>query len=702
MPDKNTFRYLIPCILLSGAFFWAGSILAGAPLLKKQREELDALSSASQANKVKVALVTGAGQFPDAFPGPDGRPDTTGAWGEGEIGRIVAEALDRTGLPSIWPGSPVRSVLILTDLPRPVYDSGVCTSPHVTAALVRYLFALDSTLSVQIAGAPEYWASLGTPGAPDSLLRDGFAAAGYRSLAQSLSRELPGLRLSLADLSQDSTRSLVSSVDGAAYPVSAAVARADFLIVAPKLKTGPLGLEGALACLRLALPGRSSGWPRFAGVPASLLDERVASLAGALKPDYVLVDGINCLEGAGTPNEAVAGLHAIVAGEDPLAVDAVCARLAGFDPLDLEYLDLACAAGLGVLDRGRITVSGSELTKSAAGLARPRRTFSPPALTNPDHPYQGQGARSLLFFTGPRAEAAFDSVSLPFPGAAAWTAVPRSPDEPVAPPSAGDGAYALGVVYFWCDSSAEAELWVGALSRVRVKLDGRPVLDWEPPAEGGGFRVPGVTVPVHLAGGCGRLEVLASRSGPADSLGLFSLQLARAGVESKYAGGRVPGLVWFTDPSGGLSGAGLVGIARAGLTVEGKDRYGAFSRTVCGEDGGFVLHGVAPGAYSLKVYDPLEMAWLADTTLALRAGETVLADLRAGDFTPRGYRGDFNADNRLGVGDVLALLTAIRKRPWDPGLDFNRDGRVDIQDARSLAETIVRYRRSAALGRSGF
>ncbi len=62
---------------------------------------------------------------------------------------------------------------------------------------------------------------------------------------------------------------------------------------------------------------------------------------------------------------------ALIAGADLLAVDATAARLMGFDPAHIDYLDFAAWAGVGAIDASRIDLVGEPLARLQRSFARP-------------------------------------------------------------------------------------------------------------------------------------------------------------------------------------------------------------------------------------------------------------------------------------------------------------------------------------------
>ena len=74
------------------------------------------------------------------------------------------------------------------------------------------------------------------------------------------------------------------------------------------------------------------------------------TLAAFLMPTVSLIDGFVAAEGEGPRHGRRAPLGTIIAGTDAVAVDAVAAAAMGFEPLEIAYLRLAQAMGLGTAD----------------------------------------------------------------------------------------------------------------------------------------------------------------------------------------------------------------------------------------------------------------------------------------------------------------------------------------------------------------
>ena len=74
-----------------------------------------------------------------------------------------------------------------------------------------------------------------------------------------------------------------------------------------------------------------------------------------------MVDGTIGLQGTHTEETDRVNLGLIIAGSDAVAVDAVSAAVAGFDPNEILHVQLAAEAGLGTADLNRIEVRGETI-----------------------------------------------------------------------------------------------------------------------------------------------------------------------------------------------------------------------------------------------------------------------------------------------------------------------------------------------------
>jgi uncharacterized protein (DUF362 family) len=116
------------------------------------------------------------------------------------------------------------------------------------------------------------------------------------------------------------------------------VLEADYVVSVPKLKTHHwVGATLSLKNMFGIVPGCCYGWPKnvlhWAGITPSILD-----LNSTVRPDFAIVDGIIGMEGNGPIQGSPKPSGVLILGDDPVAVDATCARVMGLAPERIDYL----------------------------------------------------------------------------------------------------------------------------------------------------------------------------------------------------------------------------------------------------------------------------------------------------------------------------------------------------------------------------
>ena len=110
------------------------------------------------------------------------------------------------------------------------------------------------------------------------------------------------------------------------------VLEADFLVSMPKIKAHHwAGVTLSMKNMLGVVPGARYGWPKnilhWKGIQESILD-----VCATIPVHFVIADGIMAMEGNGPLNGTARPLGKIVLADDPVAADATCARLMGFEP----------------------------------------------------------------------------------------------------------------------------------------------------------------------------------------------------------------------------------------------------------------------------------------------------------------------------------------------------------------------------------
>jgi uncharacterized protein (DUF362 family) len=133
------------------------------------------------------------------------------------------------------------------------------------------------------------------------------------------------------------------------------------------------------ALLRAWLELRAvSGGMRLTGSERRRLEQveiatdHMVNLVGCLMPHATLIDTFEASHKSSPGRRRRGAKGTVIAGTDPVAVDAVAARVLGFEPGEIPLLRLAQATGLGMADLSAITVIGDE-------LVLPRRVRRHPA-----------------------------------------------------------------------------------------------------------------------------------------------------------------------------------------------------------------------------------------------------------------------------------------------------------------------------------
>lgn len=142
----------------------------------------------------------------------------------------------------------------------------------------------------------------------------------------------------------------------------------DFLINAPKFKAHPWTKV-------------TFSLKNYIGIqhdPQRLIDHdhklhtKIADLQEVISPGFIAIDAITAGESTMlTPTPFP--LHLIVMGINPVAVDAVCARIVGLDPHEVDHIRITAERGYGPLELDEIEISGDVTLEGAQHRAQDMR-----------------------------------------------------------------------------------------------------------------------------------------------------------------------------------------------------------------------------------------------------------------------------------------------------------------------------------------
>jgi uncharacterized protein (DUF362 family)/Pyruvate/2-oxoacid:ferredoxin oxidoreductase delta subunit len=149
-------------------------------------------------------------------------------------------------------------------------------------------------------------------------------------------------------------------IGGYPVPISRFFLDTDIFISVPKLKTHQLA--GMTCCLKNSfglIPANYKSRMHFLSGHVKRLTEFFVDLYSWRIPDLNIVDGILAMEGEGPSFGKPREVGRIIAGQNGIAVDAVCARMINFEnPRGIKLIDLAAKKGLVHFDLDHIQAEG--------------------------------------------------------------------------------------------------------------------------------------------------------------------------------------------------------------------------------------------------------------------------------------------------------------------------------------------------------
>lgn len=383
--------------------------------------------------------------------------------------------------------------------PRPSYRAGDVTDLRVTKAVLEYVAEKSRASRITVAEGGSY-RRVGDP-APDNVMRqngvqvdaltadwgDTFAGlpGSLGDVLKDVGARFPNKRIDYVDLAYDPVRDesgqfrwmdVPRSPNGVGafgakkvYVPANTIINCDFLITVPVMKVHAMcGVTGCLKNYvgtgpRIVYTTKgsfSNGGLHSNHSLEGRIDSFITDLAAFHPPDYCVVDGIRGLQHAEhrieRPDQEVRS-NMILAGEDPVATDAMVANVLGYQPEDIEYLHMASQRQMGTMDLGSVEAVGDEPDRVRRKWGKPRD-------------WHGRCNRQWLLTQDATADlkawARFSSPvdTLHF---AQWQR-----------PSSESTVY-KSAVRVVADGNRKAFLWVGARGRVTAFLNGEKVMEEE-------------------------------------------------------------------------------------------------------------------------------------------------------------------------------------------------------------------------------
>ncbi len=152
------------------------------------------------------------------------------------------------------------------------------------------------------------------------------------------------------------------SVNGKSYFIASAIADADVVINVCKLKTHNLTLyTGAIKNMFGAIPGFKKSEYHKQAPKVEGFSEIIVDVFSAVRPQLSIMDAVEMMEGSGPSAGKPKHLGLILASQDAVALDAVAAKIIGFEDGEILTTEKAYQRGLGEKSIEKIAIRGETL-----------------------------------------------------------------------------------------------------------------------------------------------------------------------------------------------------------------------------------------------------------------------------------------------------------------------------------------------------
>lgn len=440
--------------------------------------------------------------------------------------------------------------------PQPGYRAGDITDFRVTRAVLEYVARNSRAGRITVAEGGSY-RGLKDPAANDFVTQNGARVDATRfdwgadefpgyggslgGMLAELGGRFPGKRFDYVDLSYDAMRDGSGAMRRVAVPrtargiggfgertdyfVSNTICNCDFLVSVPVMKVHEqCGITASLknyvgTAPREAYAPAGGFWNAHLHEQHSLegrIDSFITDLAAFHPPDFCVIDGIRGLQNKehdnGQPDQMIRS-NLVLASRDPVAADALTARLLGFNPWDIEFLHMAGQREMGDMDLSHADVVGDDPARFVRHWAKPKNWY-------------GRGNRQWWVTDDPSSTVASWSEYTSPTDTLHFT---RWADTPAIP-----GKKYAAAVQVIAEGSRRAYLWMGASGRVEVQLNGETVMAEENLTR---YRIGQFQKPVELRSG-ENLLVFRVQAGRAPA------QLSALLVGPQNDGDTVDGIRW--------------------------------------------------------------------------------------------------------------------------------------------------------------
>ena len=167
----------------------------------------------------------------------------------------------------------------------------------------------------------------------------------------------------------------INASNGVTVPVMKEMDDFDLIISLPKLKTHILTkVTAAVKNSYGLIPGSAKSMFHGHYQSPKQMGLFIADIFDLIKPDFVIMDAVICMQGLGPANGSPFELGVVFAGNDAVAVDACACGVYNYKPEDIPLLVKAAENGFGIADLNMISKNGNawDIVKDK----RPKRSNS--------------------------------------------------------------------------------------------------------------------------------------------------------------------------------------------------------------------------------------------------------------------------------------------------------------------------------------
>lgn len=217
-------------------------------------------------------------------------------------------------------------------------ERAITTHPVVVEAVIRYLKSRGATVFVG-----------------DSPTFDNASFTGKKSGLRQITESCGATWVRFND------NPVTRTVGGVTLKVASIVNEVDLIISLPKLKNHELMFfTGAIKNIFGLVPGLTKGLQHVRFSDRDKLAGFFVDLEETLCPQFHIMDGIIAMEGPGPGNGYPVKGGVLLASKNPLAIDIIASRIAGYDPLDIPTNRIALERGKLLENINDIEITGPD------------------------------------------------------------------------------------------------------------------------------------------------------------------------------------------------------------------------------------------------------------------------------------------------------------------------------------------------------